>query len=493
MRNQKKAMLAVLLAICSAVNTGMISVSGTAADENHALPEWVPQNFVDALKFDNQYGKTHIEDGVICCVRKQSKDERYSYQTEYSEISEDQILLSETYDLVMPEKPDESDFEAYEAYQKLLDEIGLPSFYVDMNIQIDFCYEVSVYLPDTSQELAVNWLTMVSGRDEPSEVINLTFETTAEGSITETDLYGWLPDSITEYNDFYTENQGISVHNGYIVYCDNVAIDGGYSVIPEQKGTAKVELVTKDLVKKAEIIETVGSSGHTLMVYKPVTPGTIKMTFTQMQEWNPDGLGTTETTQCYAIAEDGTITEIEEGDVIEVTLGDCNLDGTFSVADVIMLQKWLLAVPDVHLDNWEAADFTKDGRLNAFDLVLMKRELLKNKKEEVYPVENPEVIDEFTPCTATLEDEFVGWEIRIVIKHQYSVPERVWTIEDFAGADNIYFIHQSAVESPYRQILTITLENQSREDVLKLIHDIENLGIVEIKEVNTVHYATGVN
>lgn len=56
--------------------------------------------------------------------------------------------------------------------------------------------------------------------------------------------------------------------------------------------------------------------------------------------------------------------------------GDVNMDGQLSVADVVLLQKWLLAVPDTHLANWKAADLCEDDKLDVFDLCLMKRELL---------------------------------------------------------------------------------------------------------------------
>ncbi len=58
--------------------------------------------------------------------------------------------------------------------------------------------------------------------------------------------------------------------------------------------------------------------------------------------------------------------------------GDVNADGKFTVADVVMLKKWLLAVPDVTLPNWKAADLCEDGVLNVFDLCMMKRELIGN-------------------------------------------------------------------------------------------------------------------
>lgn len=56
--------------------------------------------------------------------------------------------------------------------------------------------------------------------------------------------------------------------------------------------------------------------------------------------------------------------------------GDVNGDGEFNISDVVLLQKWLLAVPDTHLSQWQAADLCKDERLDVFDLCLMKRELL---------------------------------------------------------------------------------------------------------------------
>ena len=56
--------------------------------------------------------------------------------------------------------------------------------------------------------------------------------------------------------------------------------------------------------------------------------------------------------------------------------GDVNADGAFDVSDVVLMQKWLLAVPDTHLSDWKAADFSADDSLDIFDLALMKRALL---------------------------------------------------------------------------------------------------------------------
>lgn len=109
----------------------------------------------------------------------------------------------------------------------------------------------------------------------------------------------------------------------------------------------------------------------------------------------------------------------------ETLLGDINDDGSFNIADIVMLQKWLLGVSDVTLPNWKVADFCEDEKLNVLDLCMMKRKLVENMQS------NPEVIDEFTPCTATLEDDFMDWKVHVIIKHQYSVSNHIWTISDF--------------------------------------------------------------
>ena len=58
--------------------------------------------------------------------------------------------------------------------------------------------------------------------------------------------------------------------------------------------------------------------------------------------------------------------------------GDVNYDGEITVADAVLLQKWLLAVPDTHLPYWRNADLCADEKLNVFDLCLLKRQLIEN-------------------------------------------------------------------------------------------------------------------
>ena len=56
--------------------------------------------------------------------------------------------------------------------------------------------------------------------------------------------------------------------------------------------------------------------------------------------------------------------------------GDVNADGAFSIADAVVLQQWILAVPDKQLIHWQAGDLYKDNRIDMFDLILMRSELI---------------------------------------------------------------------------------------------------------------------
>ena len=52
--------------------------------------------------------------------------------------------------------------------------------------------------------------------------------------------------------------------------------------------------------------------------------------------------------------------------------GDVNGDGEFNVADVVCLQRWLLADKRIVLNCWKNGDMCSDNRIDVFDLCLMK-------------------------------------------------------------------------------------------------------------------------
>ena len=54
-------------------------------------------------------------------------------------------------------------------------------------------------------------------------------------------------------------------------------------------------------------------------------------------------------------------------------LGDVNADGNFSIADAVVLQKWILGIGE--LNNWQAGDVCTDGTIDVFDFCKMRENL----------------------------------------------------------------------------------------------------------------------
>lgn len=62
--------------------------------------------------------------------------------------------------------------------------------------------------------------------------------------------------------------------------------------------------------------------------------------------------------------------------------GDANADGLFNVSDVVALQKWLLNVSGTKLTDRKAVDLYADGKIDVFDLCLMKKALIEKNNSD---------------------------------------------------------------------------------------------------------------
>ena len=83
-------------------------------------------------------------------------------------------------------------------------------------------------------------------------------------------------------------------------------------------------------------------------------------------------------------------------------MGDINNNGQLDVADVILLQKWLLAIPDTHLPNWKAGDLYQDNKLNIFDLCLLKHMLIYGETPVwISNSDEPQVQGDLIPATVS--------------------------------------------------------------------------------------------
>ncbi|MCQ2416872.1 MAG: dockerin type I domain-containing protein, partial [Oscillospiraceae bacterium] len=316
------------------------------------------------------------------------------------------------------------------------------------------------------------------------------FDCDGSGNLTETDLYAWVPDCITEFNAFKAENGVMSIKNGYVAYCQTTNPSTGYDWTWNQSGDG---VLTKKLesgcTEKYEIPPT-GNGIETFILLKPEKDGKVNLNLVYERTFEPDsaintidrtflisenctkieeenrslnlpelkqgearviitdydtgelipeelfssmeyfmmgtnigyknpnvdggwmytgpmfeidsnpyycdelagfidadsfGVNLTAAPQGYYLPDDYKVITINDNGSLEIefrlkkyTKGDANGDGNFSIADAVLLQKWLLGIPDATLFDWKAADLCEDGVLNIFDLCMMKRELFSN-------------------------------------------------------------------------------------------------------------------
>ena len=119
----------------------------------------------------------------------------------------------------------------------------------------------------------------------------------------------------------------------------------------------------------------------------------------------------------------------------KIVSGDVNCDGTFDVSDVVLFQKWLMAVPDTELAEPKAADICEDGVLDVFDLCSMKRVLTEKPDEKSY----------FTPPIQELSPTLPSVGNDRILVFAISFPDYEFTQDDvseqlqkmcFASADS---------------------------------------------------------
>jgi hypothetical protein len=188
-----------------------------------------------------------------------------------------------------------------------------------------------------------------------------------------------------------------------------------------------------------------------------------------------------------------------------ITLGDLTGEGNPTVSSIVKIASHLIGKEEFGNYERSAADVDRSGEVNIKDLMLevlyVGGKLDKFPRPEPKMIDNPKVIDEFIPSTATMEDNFEDDVVLVTIMHQYSVMNRAWTATDF-GVDNVNYIRDLtysdwteeekqeyfATRAVFRQILAINLLTPGKEKVLQMIKDIESKEILGLRRVIVSHY-----
>lgn len=115
-----------------------------------------------------------------------------------------------------------------------------------------------------------------------------------------------------------------------------------------------------------------------------------------------DPLGDVGEVYTYAFYKGDLVVPLAKKDAVAIP-GDVNKDGVFSISDVTLLGRWLLGRPGVQLPDWKAADLYEDGKLDVYDMCLMKKALLGDITIE------PEIPDVLFGYEKEEEPEYPVW------------------------------------------------------------------------------------
>ncbi len=313
--------------------------------EGAAIPEWVPNDMESMTMFLNSYGKVHMEDDLVCIIYQE-------YTASGKSFTPAATVTADTGEAVAVE----------------------PLYHEQLtDVEWGYHYEIMLYQAVQGATLET-CLTVQDGETVSSEAVR-SFSITTAGTVYQNGIGAWLPDCLSEFNDYVEDHGTLSLHDGYIVHCVTINYSTGAEMTFDQSGTGAIEKVMTSYCERMYAgAAPVGDSSYFVEVYRPVEDGTLTLSWTVAIPWAPVIEPDATVTKTYAISEGGT--QIEEVTAPEpVTEGDADGDGTFDVRDVVVLQKWLLCVPDTTVTT--AADMDGSGTIDVFDLALMKRALTK--------------------------------------------------------------------------------------------------------------------
>ncbi|WP_297959020.1 dockerin type I repeat-containing protein [uncultured Ruminococcus sp.] len=275
-----KQMISVVLASAMAASVCCAGMSTAAADGNDLsvgaalieeggfnVPDWVPQDFESAFNFTNDHGSTQVNGNYFCIVTKVAGSEEKSFvEAKLSEGSESVTLLSNrNY--------------SYDPGQTTT----TTNIFGDGQRLPDYYYNVMVFEFSVDIDAEINVGVYEKG-EEPVEVISKKYSLTMSmGTLTENGFFGWLPDSIGEFERFREEHGDVSLVNGYLVYCGDILYAGGFDLVVRQSEPKRLELVLAAGVATHYMYDMrpAGGRDHIIQVYKPVSEGDVDISFSE--------------------------------------------------------------------------------------------------------------------------------------------------------------------------------------------------------------------
>lgn len=235
----------------------------TAAPQT--IPFAVPDTYSETVDFLNNHGNIYVQDDYICFCGRFSEFAGIvnDFQPENS-TAEFTILSEESYKLE-----------------------GLDD---------GWYHTVMVFQAKSAGTLDFTWTedtSAISGNaDDVENLYHFTFSVDKQLQVTETDIFAFTPDSIEEAIEFEKENGSVSIQNGYIVYCKECSLDGGYEVfLNTQEPSLAYDIVFESYISKqyAELTPPDGGTAFFVQVLKPKgSRGYLKLNWIQQRKWETE-------------------------------------------------------------------------------------------------------------------------------------------------------------------------------------------------------------
>lgn len=166
---------------------------------------------------------------------------------------------------------------------------------------------------------------------------------------TEKTLPDWLPKSAEEAETFMSENGEVFIKDDFVCYLTYISGADSYRGIC---ATEKSDKRTPVSYKKYRD----GYYGDYVVACFEMLPDSY------LEIYNAD----------YEAKPHYIYISNENGDIDEGRKGDINKDGKINIADLVILQKWLIGNNN-SLDCWQLADICDDNQIDVFDMVMLRK------------------------------------------------------------------------------------------------------------------------
>ena len=242
----------ITAALISAVipfSSGSLFSSTVYAEDTEKVPDWIPSSFEEALDFRNTYGATHIgtnenQNDTVCVVLPKYEDTDCEFNVEVSKFEQTEIF-----------------------HETFTEENS------------DTMYEVIAYT-NYHQNAGKSNICFTLWRGEDMLEI-YDFSTYTGGLITEDDVYSWMPDCITEYEDFVKTNGEVSVKDNYVVFCLDSNAGTSYSWVddPDEFDWSAIENRYYSTCYEETLFPLDGGPLHKVAAYQFGSDGHFKLTY----------------------------------------------------------------------------------------------------------------------------------------------------------------------------------------------------------------------